>query len=300
MAGLALGCTIARHTKWDRKSYYYPDSRRTTRSASTTCPLCYDGRSTSRATTGRRRRSASAGPHLEEDAGKLLHEAPGGFAIDHSIVDLNRAGTPLLEIVTEPDLATPHEVTTFAQELQRLVQFLGVSEGQMQMGHMRFEPNINVHITDATARAQDRHHRDQEPQQLQRAGARDRVRGATPDRPVGGNRTPRPQEHLRLGRIDESTFHQRDKEDAHDYRYFPDPDLVPVEVSDDWLAELKAQVGELPAARRRRYVDALGLPPPTPRPSPATARPAIFTSARSPPAARPSGCRTSCSRTAGG
>src|SRR5919206_649871 len=86
--------------------------------------------------------------HLEEDAGKLLHEAPGGGRIDHSIVDLNRAGTPLLEIVTEPDLSSPKDVATFGQELQKLVQFLGVSQGQMQMGHMRFEPNINVHITD--------------------------------------------------------------------------------------------------------------------------------------------------------
>jgi aspartyl-tRNA(Asn)/glutamyl-tRNA(Gln) amidotransferase subunit B len=86
--------------------------------------------------------------HLEEDAGKLLHEAPGGYAIDYSIVDLNRAGTPLLEIVTEPDLDSPQDVALFGQELQKLVQFLGVSQGQMQMGHMRFEPNINVHITD--------------------------------------------------------------------------------------------------------------------------------------------------------
>src|SRR5207245_10488758 len=84
--------------------------------------------------------------HLEEDAGKLLHDAPGGFPIDHSIVDLNRAGTPLLEIVTEPDLSSPREVAAFAQELQKLVQYLSVSEAQMQMGHMRFEPNINVHI----------------------------------------------------------------------------------------------------------------------------------------------------------
>src|SRR5437764_2925490 len=78
-----------------------------------------------------------------------MHDAPGGFKIDHSIVDLNRAGTPLLEIVTEPDFQTAKQVSLFAQELQKLVQFLGVSEGQMQMGHMRFEPNINVHITDA-------------------------------------------------------------------------------------------------------------------------------------------------------
>src|SRR5687768_2318736 len=139
MVGLALGCKIARHTKWDRKSYYYPDLPKNYQISQYDLPLCNEGMF-----EGVRIRRA----HLEEDAGKLLHDAPGGFKIDHSIVDLNRAGTPLLEIVTEPDLHDPKRVAAFAQELQKVVQFLGVSEGQMQMGHMRFEPNINVHITD--------------------------------------------------------------------------------------------------------------------------------------------------------
>src|SRR5215468_10618420 len=137
--GLALGCKIAPFTKWDRKSYYYPDLPKNYQISQYDLPLCYEGHF-----EGVRIRRA----HLEEDAGKLLHDAPGGFKIDHSIVDLNRAGTPLLEIVTEPDFSAPDQVRAFAQELQKLVQFLGVSEGQMQMGHMRFEPNINVHITD--------------------------------------------------------------------------------------------------------------------------------------------------------
>jgi len=140
MVGLALDCRIARQTKWDRKSYYYPDLPKNYQISQYDLPLCGEG-----SFQGVRIRRA----HLEEDAGKLLHEAPGGFAIDHSIVDLNRAGTPLLEIVTEPDLTSAQQVRAFAQELQKLVQFLGVSPGQMQMGHMRFEPNINVHITDA-------------------------------------------------------------------------------------------------------------------------------------------------------
>src|SRR5215218_3054602 len=149
MVGLALGCKIARHTKWDRKSYYYPDLPKNYQISQYDLPLCHDGTfelvtaESAKPQAVRIRRA-----HLEEDAGKLLHEAPGGYPIDWSIVDLNRAGTPLLEIVTEPDLSTPEEVRLFAQELQKLVQFLGVSEGQMQMGHMRFEPNINVHITD--------------------------------------------------------------------------------------------------------------------------------------------------------
>src|SRR5437868_13072649 len=146
--GLALGCQIAKHTKWDRKSYYYPDLPKNYQISQYDLPLCAEGTfdlivDEKTTKTIRIRRA-----HLEEDAGKLMHEAPGGYRIDHSIVDRNRAGTPLLEIVTEPDLSTAQEVRAFGQELQKLVQFLGVSEAQMQMGHMRFEPNINVHITD--------------------------------------------------------------------------------------------------------------------------------------------------------
>src|SRR5690348_3488126 len=147
-AGLALGCQIAKHTKWDRKSYYYPDLPKNYQISQFDLPLCFAGEFTIAGEDGQLKKVRIRRAHLEEDAGKLMHDAPGGYKIDHSIVDLNRAGTPLLEIVTEPDLTTPHEVAAFGQELQKLVQFLGVSEGQMQMGHMRFEPNINVHITD--------------------------------------------------------------------------------------------------------------------------------------------------------
>ncbi len=150
--GLALGCTIARHTKWDRKSYYYPDLPKNYQISQYDLPLCHDGSFDVVTEDGQITLIRIRRAHLEEDAGKLLHEAPGGYPIDHSIVDLNRAGTPLLEIVTEPDFSTPEQVRVFGQELQRIVQFLGVSEAQMQMGHMRFEPNINVHITDGDGR----------------------------------------------------------------------------------------------------------------------------------------------------
>src|SRR5206468_6518769 len=196
----------------------------------------------------------------EEDAGKLLHEAPGGYQIDWTIVDLNRAGTPLLEIVTEPDLCAADEVARFAQELQRLVQFLGVSEGQMQMGHMRFEPNINVHITDAAGQI----HKTAitEIKNLNSFSVLQRATDYEVQRQIH-----QWEETGTLGKKstygwDESagrTFHQRDKEEADDYRYFPDPDLVPVEVDEGWIANLKSEIGELPAVRRKRYVDALGL-----------------------------------------
>ena len=258
--GLALGCKIARHTKWDRKSYYYPDLPKNYQISQYDLPLCYEGQFEITDDKGEPHTVRIRRAHLEEDAGKLLHEAPGGFAIDHSIVDLNRAGTPLLEIVTEPDLSTPDQVRVFGQELQKLVQHLGVSHGQMQMGHMRFEPNINVHITDEAGEV----HKTAitEIKNLNSFSVLERATAYEVRRQVR-----QWEETGSLGRKstygwDEATgatYWQRDKEDAHDYRYFPDPDLMPVEVSDEWLAELKAQVGELPAARRKRYVEALGL-----------------------------------------
>src|SRR3984957_8075723 len=257
--GLALGCQIAKKTKWDRKSYYYPDLPKNYQISQYDMPLCFEGHFDLVRKDGSIEPVRIRRAHLEEDAGKLLHDAPGGYAIDYSIVDLNRAGTPLLEVVTEPDLHSPADVAQFGQELQKLVQFLGVSEGQMQMGHMRFEPNINVHITDqngqvfktaiteiknlnsfsvverATAYEVQRQIR-----QWEETGSLGRKSTYGWDEPSG------------------TTFLQREKEEANDYRYFPDPDLPPVEVDDAWLGELKSQIGELPAARRKRYATLLG------------------------------------------
>ncbi|HSV14959.1 MAG TPA: Asp-tRNA(Asn)/Glu-tRNA(Gln) amidotransferase subunit GatB [Tepidisphaeraceae bacterium] len=260
--GLALGCRIAKHTKWDRKSYYYPDLPKNYQISQYDLPLCAEGEFQLTLKDGSERKVRIRRAHLEEDAGKLLHEAPGGYHIDWSIVDLNRAGTPLLEIVTEPDLSSGEEVATFGQELQKLVQFLGVSHGQMQMGHMRFEPNINVHITD-----QDGNVHKTAITEIKNLNSFSVLQRAT-DYEV--------QRQMRqwvetgsLGKkstygwdeAGEATVFQRFKEGESDYRYFPDPDLVPVEVGEQWLTELKAEVGEMPVARRKRYVDQFGLSP---------------------------------------
>ena len=258
--GLALGCEIARHTKWDRKSYYYPDLPKNYQISQYDEPLCGAGVFELELENGESMPIRIRRAHLEEDAGKLLHEAPGGYRIDHSIVDLNRAGTPLLEIVTEPDFSSGRQVRAFAQELQRIVQFLGVSEAQMQMGHMRFEPNINLHITDAAGKV----HKTAitEIKNLNSFTALERATDYESRRQL--------QQWLDQGDLGrkstygwddaaEVTLHQRDKEEEGDYRYFPDPDLLPVEVNEAWLNDLKAQVGELPRARRKRYTNALGL-----------------------------------------
>jgi aspartyl-tRNA(Asn)/glutamyl-tRNA(Gln) amidotransferase subunit B len=260
--GLALGCKIAKHTKWDRKSYYYPDLPKNYQISQYDLPLCFEGIFDLIKRDGEKKPIRIRRAHLEEDAGKLLHDAPGGYAIDHSIVDLNRAGTPLLEIVTEPDFSAAEEVAQFGQELQKLVQFLGVSDGQMQMGQMRFEPNINVHITDGdgviykTAITEIKNLNSFSV--LERATAYEVQRQLSAWQDTGslGKKST-----YGWDQATGQTFLQRQKEEANDYRYFPDPDLVPVEVDDAWLSEIKSQVGELPAARRQRYVEALGLSP---------------------------------------
>jgi aspartyl-tRNA(Asn)/glutamyl-tRNA(Gln) amidotransferase subunit B len=254
LVGLALGCEISRFTKWDRKSYYYPDLPKNYQISQYDKPLCEGGalevpRSDEPGAPMKTIRIIRA--HLEEDAGKLLHEWPGGGKIDYSIVDLNRAGTPLLEIVTEPDFDSADQAVAFGQMLRHICRHLGVSEGVMQKGHMRFEPNINVIIE-----------KDGEEYRTPIV----EIKNLNSFKALHGSITYEHQrqveEFLDTGRVmrmgakstrgwDDGrmiTFLQREKEDAHDYRYFPDPDLVPVVVDDDWLDCVRSQMSELPRA----------------------------------------------------
>ena len=267
MVGLALGCSIARFSKWDRKNYYYPDLPKGYQISQYDLPLCHDGRvaapSTSPTSEGGAREIGIIRAHLEEDTGKLGHELPGGGHYAGSLVDLNRAGTPLLEVVTAPDFDAADDVVAFAEELRRLCRFLGVTEGVMQKGHMRFEPNINMilELEDGSVvktpivevknlnsfRALKGAIEFERARQVEewRATGREMGRGMKSTR--GWDDV-----HLR-------TLLQREKEDAHDYRYFPEPDLVPVVVDDAWLAEVAARIPELPLARRARYQAYFGL-----------------------------------------
>jgi len=259
--GLALNCTVSSFSKWDRKSYYYPDLPKNYQISQYDLPLCHDGAfDVPTGVAGETRRVGIIRAHLEEDAGKNLHERPG-----ITQVDLNRTGTPLLEIVTQPDLASAEEAYNFCVELQRLVVYLGVSEANMQKGQMRFEPNVNVAITyegteyrtpisevknlnsfravrDAISYEIERHVSDWMANRdyvIKKAAKENRgwddVRGVTE--------------------------YQRSKEEAHDYRYFPDPDLVPVEVDAEWLARIRATVSETPVQRGARMQRDYGLSP---------------------------------------
>lgn len=254
---MALNCTISQHTKWDRKSYYYPDMPKNYQISQYDQPIGLDGWF-DMVVDGEPRRVRIRRLHLEEDAGKNLHDVPGC-----TLVDLNRAGTPLMEIVTEPDLHSADEAYTFATELQRLIVHLGVSEAVMQRGQMRFEPNVNVHIDadgetfrtpiaeiknlnsfrsvrNAVAYESERHVAEWRSDRGYALGTRkNENRGWNDDRGV--------------------TEYQREKEAAHDYRYFPDPDLAPAHFEDSWLGAVRAALPEAPVARRSRLMQSLGL-----------------------------------------
>ncbi|MHC4975228.1 MAG: Asp-tRNA(Asn)/Glu-tRNA(Gln) amidotransferase subunit GatB [Planctomycetota bacterium] len=258
--GLALGCSIAERTKWDRKSYYYPDLPKAYQISQYDLPLCFDGACEfTYEDTEKNERTKRVGivrAHLEEDAGKLLHEAPGGEKIDFSIVDFNRAGTPLLEIVTHPDFDSADEVVAFAQHLRQICRHLGVSHGVMQKGHMRFEPNINLHLTMGDGsivktpiiEIKNLNSFRALKGAIEHEAAHQGARYLEDGKVMGpGAKTTRGWDDTR-----EITFVQREKEDAHDYRYFPDPDLVPVTIEPGQLEGIREVMPELPGARFHR------------------------------------------------
>ncbi|MFA5555337.1 MAG: Asp-tRNA(Asn)/Glu-tRNA(Gln) amidotransferase subunit GatB, partial [Phycisphaerae bacterium] len=256
MAGLALNCKIAEFTKWDRKNYYYPDLPKNYQISQYDLPLAENGFIEIPLEQGKTKRIRIRRAHLEEDAGKNIHVG------SHSQIDLNRAGTPLLEIVTEPDMNSAQEVRALAVELQRIVRYLGVSEADMQKGHMRFEPNINLVITKNgqeyktpivevknlnSFRALERSIEYEIPRQLDNFVETTIVMGM-------GNKSTRGWDD-----VNQMTVLQREKEEAHDYRYFPEPDLVPVKLTEEKLNEIKSRMCELPLKKQLRFINEYGL-----------------------------------------
>jgi len=255
--GLALNCRIARFTKWDRKSYYYPDLPKNYQISQYDLPFAEHGWFDV-PVNGELKRVRIRRVHLEEDAGKNLHESPS-----ITQVDLNRTGTPLCEIVTEPDIHSAEEAYAFCTELQRLVQYIGVSEANMQKGQMRFEPNINVHITQGSTTYRT------PICEVKNLNSFRAVRGAVAyeiARQVQDWQADHDYVLEKCGKENRGwnddrgvTEYQRGKEEAHDYRYFPDPDLVPVTVSDEWIEQVRSAMPERPVERRLRLQAQIGL-----------------------------------------
>lgn len=260
-AALALNCEIAAFTKWDRKQYFYPDLPKNYQISQYDLPFSQDGWLEIEV-AGEARRIRIIRVHLEEDAGKMLHDEAGGGR--ESLVDLNRTGTPLLEIVSQPDMRSPEEAKTYLEEIRLLMRELEVSDCEMQEGSLRCDANVNIHVPQPDGsvaatpivevknlnsfRAVERAIRYEAQRQFEQFGRSGHRLGEVPKGTAGW---------------DEDrgvTVIQRRKEEAADYRYFPEPDLVPVRVTDEEKEQIRASLGELPAAQRARLRATYALP----------------------------------------
>lgn len=278
-AALALNCQIASHqgqqtgfTKWDRKNYYYPDLPKNYQISQYDLPFSHDGwleinvaKDTKKDYAAKRIGIIRA--HLEEDAGKNLHDESGRGG--DSLVDLNRTGTPLLEIVSQPDMNSPEEAVAYLEEIRLLLREIGVSDCEMQEGSLRCDANVNIHIP-----------KSDEPKGYA-ATPLVEIKNLNSFRGVGRaiayeakrhyEEFQKSPEQFRFGKLLKTTagwddargatIVQRHKEEAADYRYFPEPDLVPVVVSPALIEEVRAETGELPSAQRSRLQTQYGLSP---------------------------------------
>ena len=235
--GLALDGEIQKFSRFDRKNYFYPDLPKGYQISQYKYPLVLGG-----VLNGVRITRV----HLEEDARKLMHDSGGKF----SLVDFNRAGVPLMELVTEPDIKSAKEAKKFAEELQLTLQYLGASEANMEKGEMRCEANISVSKTNEMGTKV-------EVKNLNSFRAVERAIEYEVKRQIelleNGKKVV--QETRGWDENKEETFSQRSKESAHDYRYFPEPDLPPIEFSDEYIEILRATIPELPVEKRKRLTD---------------------------------------------
>ena len=244
-AGLATNCEISRNSKNDRKNYYYPDLPKSYQISQFDKPLCVHGYVEIDTPNGKKKIRLLR-IHIEEDAGKLNHDDFGGG----SLVDLNRAGVPLIEMVSEPDLRSAEEVEAYMRKLKSILEYIEVSDCKMQEGSLRADVNVSVH-------------KPGEP-----FGTRTEMKNMNSFRSIvraieyeverqidvledGGKIE---QETLRWDDVSGKTFPMRDKEDAQDYRYFPDPDLVAIKLSEEYIENIKNTLPELPESRKERYL----------------------------------------------
>ena len=251
-AGLALHCAINARNRFARKNYFYPDLPKGYQISQYESPICENGWIEIAAGTGTKKIRIRRA-HLEEDAGKNVHET----GTSGSRVDLNRAGTPLLEIVTEPDMRSADEVVAYLKMLRDILVYLGVCDGNMEEGSLRCEPNLSLRPVGAKEFGTKVEMKNINSFKFVKEAIEYEIKRQTKVLNEGG----KIHQETRLWDTDRGeTAVMRSKEEAHDYRYFPDPDLVPLQISDEWIDELRQAVPELPAARQKRFVAQYGLP----------------------------------------
>lgn len=250
--GLATNCTITQHCKFDRKNYFYPDNPQNYQISQLYLPICRNGYVEIETEEGSKKIGIHE-IHMEEDAGKLIHDEWE----DCSLVDYNRSGVPLIEIVSEPDMRNADEVIAYLEKLRLIVQYLGASDCKLQEGSMRADVNLSVREKGA-----------------EKFGTRTEMKNLNSFRAIAraieGERTrqidllesgePVIQETRRWDDAKEYSYAMRSKEDAQDYRYFPDPDLTPVFISDEWIEQVKSRQPEFRTEKMKRYKEEYDIP----------------------------------------
>jgi len=251
-AGLALNCAIGEGNRFARKNYFYPDLPKGYQISQYESPICGEGW-IDIATGGGSKRVRIKRAHLEEDAGKNVHET----GVSGSVVDVNRAGTPLLEIVTEPDLRSADEVVAYLKSLRDILMYLEVCDGNMDEGSFRCEPNLSLRPVGQKEFGTKVELKNINSFKYVKDAMEYEIKRQTKILNEGGT----VKQETRLWNIDRGeTAVMRSKEEAHDYRYFPDPDLVPLKLDREWIESCRAGLPELPAVRTGRFVSEYGLP----------------------------------------
>ena len=251
-AGLATNCEISRNSKNDRKNYFYPDTPRAYQISQFDKPLCEHGYIEIEDDDGNPKRIGITRIHIEDDAGKLNHNELGGG----SLVDLKRAGVPLIEIVSEPDLRTAGEVDRYLKKLKSILEYIEVSDCKMQEGSFRADVNISVRKKGETkfgTRTETKN------MSSFRAITREIEYESNRQIEVLENGGKIEQETLRWDDVSGKTFSMRDKEDAQDYRYFPEPDLVAIRLSEEYIENIRKNLPEMPESRKERYLKEFNL-----------------------------------------
>ncbi|MDZ7343437.1 MAG: Asp-tRNA(Asn)/Glu-tRNA(Gln) amidotransferase subunit GatB [candidate division KSB1 bacterium] len=253
--GLAMNCRMAEHSIFARKNYFYPDLPKGYQISQYEEPLCENGWIEIELEDGSLKRIGILRIHLEEDAGKSVH-AEAYVSEDETLVDLNRCGTPLIEIVSAPDLHSPREAYLYLQKIRQLVRYLGICDGNMEQGSLRCDANVSVRPV-----GEKKFGTKTELKNMNSFRHVERALAFEIDRQIqileaGGEVV---QQTLLWDAGNNEVAPMRSKEYAHDYRYFPEPDLVPLRIDDQWRESIRAALPELPLARRNRFVEQYGL-----------------------------------------
>ncbi len=257
--GLATHCKIAERSVFARKHYFYPDLPKGYQISQYDTPICYDGYveiELEPAGDGQeavRKRIGIIRIHMEEDAGKSLHDQDPY----HSLLDFNRCGVPLIEIVSAPDIRSPREAALYMQKIRQIVRYLGISDGNMEEGSLRCDANVSVRRRGEIKLGTKTEIKNLNSFRNVERALEYEIRRQIAILEQGGQVV---QETRLWDAVRQETRPMRSKEEAHDYRYFPDPDLVPVVVTADLLERIRLQMPEMPEVRRRRFIEALGLP----------------------------------------